>query len=688
MRSTAVVLGLALAPLLVGACSQADSGATTAAPAAGGAPSSGGAGGAGGGGGGGTGGAAAHGGAGGARSGRLLDGDCDPLVPTQCGFPFPSSAWLEEGAPTATGRRVAFGATTLPARKSNGKHTSPAPWLGSDGFSPGATIMTHLPGATVDGLPTQHTIEASIAKGSPTVVLDVATGELVPHFAELDSSARTDDARAFLIRPVVRLRDDARYVVAIRGVKGGDAKALAPTPAFAALRDGTPSSEPSVERRRALYDEIFGALAKAGVPKDDLQLAWDFRTASRANNTSWLLHMRDEALATVGDEGPEYTIEADKTIENPNPHIRRRIFGMMKVPLYLDAKGPSGKLVLGADGLPKQNGFAEYEFEVNVPNSATKGAPVPLLQNGHGLLGDKGEGDDGYLAELCDTKGFVGFSVDFVGFAAEDETPLGFVLLGDIGNFRHVVERQHQGMLNSLLAMRMMKGRFWKDPLVTFDGVSAIDPTRRYYRGDSQGGIMGATYVALSTDVTRGLLGEPGFPYQLLLNRSVDFQPFFDQLRGVYDRDLDIQLLLGLVQMLWDRVEPDGWAPYVRDPLPGTPKHEVLLQVAIGDHQVTPLGAHLLARTLGAKNLAPANRDVWGLEAAGAPIASGSAMIEYSFGLPASPDTNTPPVGPAYPDSDDPHDKVRKLSVSHDVTSKFLRDGEVDAFCSGPCDPE
>ena len=44
--------------------------------------------------------------------------------------------------------------------------------------------------------------------------------------------------------------------------------------------------------------------------------------------------MRDDALAKVGMLGPEYTIV--NVEENPNLHIRRRILGKMKVPLYLD----------------------------------------------------------------------------------------------------------------------------------------------------------------------------------------------------------------------------------------------------------------------------------------------------------------------------------------------------------------
>jgi hypothetical protein len=627
------------------------------------------------------------GGAGGAGSGsklppgQLLAGDCDPLVSTQCGFPFPSSVWLKDDPTSPTKKRVAFGARTLP--RHNGSPTKTEAFADADGFSPGQAPLTDMPGATVTGLPSQGSIELSITTKSPTILLDADSGELVPHFAELDETGNVDDDHALMIRPVVRLKDATRYIVAIRHVVDDKGAALAPTPVFEALRDGAPSDDPSVEARRSLYADIFAKLEKAGIATNDLQLAWDYTTASRENNTRWMLHMRDDALAKVGADGPEYTV--DSVEENPNPHIRRRIHGHFTVPLYLDEPGPGGRLVLGPDGLPKQNGTAQFEFLVHVPNSATKGTPGALLQQGHGLLGDKSEGQDGYLATLADEKNYVAFAVDFVGFAAEDFQFVADTIVGDVGGFKAVVDRQHQGMLNSLLAMRMMKGRFVKDPNVQFGGKSAIDPTHCYYRGDSQGGIYGVTYMALSTDVTRGLLGEPGMPYGLLLNRSVDFGQFFTIMRPGYSTYRDLQLVLALVQMLWDRTEPDGYAPYVvEDMFPGTPKHDVLLHVAIGDHQVTPLGAHLIARTVKAKNLAPTNRTIWGVPDTAGPF-GGSGMTEFSFHLPEAPATNTPTTRP---DSEDPHDKVRELEVAHTMTDEFLRKGVIQQACTGPCDPE
>lgn len=616
---------------------------------------------------------------------NLLDKDCDPLVPTQCGFPFPSNVWLTDDPNTVTKKRVSFGAETLPKAKPTGKYTDPKSFSDFDGFSAGQAPMTHFPGATVQGLPTQDNIELSMTDESPTILIDAETKERIPHFAELDMSTEADDDRTFMIRPAVRLKDATRYIVAIRNVVGADGKKLAPSPAFQALRNGTRlDSEPSVGRRRGLYADIFGRLEEAGIPRNNLQIAWDYTTASRENNTRRLIAMRDDALKIVGDLGPEYTITSVEP--DPNPDIWKRIYGKMKVPLYLDKPETGGRLVLGPDGLPKQNGTAEYEFVIHIPNSVKNGQPAALLQNGHGLLGSKNEGRDGYLSELSNKKNYVSFSVDFVGMCEEDQqTVIDAVGSGDISNFQALVDRQHQGVVNSLLAMRMMKGRFLNDPEAQFNGKSVIDPTQCYYRGDSQGGIFGTTYMAVSTDVTRGLLGEPGLPYNLLLNRSTDFGIFFVFLKITYFSARDVQRVLGLAQMLWDKTEPNGYVPYISEnTLPNTPPHDVLLHVAIGDHQVTPLGAHMIARAVKAKNVGPVNRSIWGIEETPGP-ATGSGIVEFSFGLPEAPKTNTPPTGPS---DDDPHDKVRVLDAAYDQTDTFFRTGMIQHFCNSPCDPE
>jgi hypothetical protein len=612
--------------------------------------------------------------------GPFLSGDCDPLVPSHCGLPFPSNVYLPIVTDPAkkTGRRVEFGATTLP-KNAQGVQAAPDEFRRSDGFSPGDAFLTLLPGATTTGLPSPLTIAKSLTLDSPTILINAQTGALVPHFAELDVGADTDETRAFMIRPAVRLDDATRYIVAIRRVVDASGKAIPPSEAFLALRDGKPSSEASVAARRTLYADIFARLGAAGVKRDDLQIAWDMTTASRENNTEWMLHIRDEGLKLVGPDGPAYTI--DKVTPDPSASTKLRIEGHVTVPLYLDKPDTGGKFVFGSDGMPKQNGTADYPFLVLIPVSATKGTPGVPVQNGHGLFGSRDQIEG--FADRADTAGWVLVGTDFIGMASDDIPNIAKIITGgDIGAFRSVPDRMSQGYLNMMLVTRMMRGNFAKDPVVQFGGKSAIDTTKSYYFGGSEGGILGATFMALTPDILRGGLEVAGQSYNLLLNRSVDFDPYWAAIKGAYPNPLDVQLLLGLVQMQWDRAEPTGYSRYiVNDPLPGTPSHEVLLQLSIGDHQVSTLGGHIMARAIGVKNLRPVNRTIFGLDEVDGPY-KGSALIEYDFGLPPEPITNVPDR-----DGADPHGAMKGVPAAGDVLLQFLQTGVVNAACNGKCDP-
>ena len=99
--------------------------------------------------------------------------------------------------------------------------------------------------------------------------------------------------------------------------------------------------------------------------------------------------------------------------------------------------------------------------------------------------------------------------------------------------------------------------------------------------------------------------------YSTLLRRSVDSDEYF-KIPGIglyanYPSELERPLLLSLIQLLWDRGEANGYAHNMTtDPLPNTPPHEVLLQAALGDHQVANVTAEVEARTIGASVYSPA----------------------------------------------------------------------------------
>jgi hypothetical protein len=77
------------------------------------------------------------------------------------------------------------------------------------------------------------------------------------------------------------------------------------------------------------------------------------------------------------------------------------------------------------------------------------------------------------------------------------------------------------------------------------------------------------------------------------------------------------------------------------DPYPNTPPHEVYLNVAFGDHQVTNWASDVMARTVGARLRAPAidpgrhpagDNAYWGLERIEEYPYVGSAMVVADIG--------------------------------------------------------
>ena len=128
-----------------------------------------------------------------------------------------------------------------------------------------------------------------------------------------------------------------------------------------------------------------------------------------------------------------------------------------------------------------------------------------------------------------------------------------------------------------------------------------LDTAHLDYDGNSQGGIMGIMLAAVSPDIERAVLGVPGINYSLLLPRSVDFDDYEAIFKPAYPNDLDRMIIIGLLQMLWDRGEGGGYVQHlIDDPYADTPAKTVLLDVAFGDWQVSELSAMVAARTIGA----------------------------------------------------------------------------------------
>ncbi len=229
-----------------------------------------------------------------------------------------------------------------------------------------------------------------------------------------------------------------------------------------------------------------------------------------------------------------------------------------------------------------------------------------------------------------------------------------------------------------------------------------IDTTKLYYNGNSQGGILGGAFTAISPDATRTSLGVSGMNYSVLLNRSKDFDTYSAFLNPAYPSKLKQALVLSMVQILWDSGEADGYARRMTDnPLPDTPAHKVLMDIGFGDQQVTTWQADVEARTIGAKAHDPVVYDgrwpgvdpLFGIPRISGYPYSGSAIVYWDAGpLGWSPGLgNGPPPLTNTPNrsGEDPHELPRRTAAEKQMVSDFLQPDGVshitDTCNGGPC---
>jgi hypothetical protein len=294
---------------------------------------------------------------------------------------------------------------------------------------------------------------------------------------------------------------------------------------------------------------------------------------------------------------------------------------------------------------------------------------------------------------------------------SESDVPVAISALQELSRFPAIPDRLQQGLLDELFLGRAMisPSGLTTSPAFHQDGTaaspSALDTSALFYNGNSQGGIMGGALTALAPDFTRASLGVPAMNYSVLLPRSVDFDPFASVLYPSYPDETARPLVLDLIQMLWDRGEPNGYAHRITDdPLPDTPVHQVLMDVAFGDHQVSDYQADVEARTIGARAHRPVlfpgrwpDTDVlWGIPTIRRYPYTGSAVYYWDTGPiredPANPGSSIGTEPPSYENvpnrsGADPHGAPRATPAEQQLVSDFFAGAisKGDNCGGGPC---
>ncbi|MCW5806209.1 MAG: hypothetical protein KIT31_27840 [Deltaproteobacteria bacterium] len=611
---------------------------------------------------------------------------CNPLGGTGCISPWPSALYEVDDAATATGRRLAIPAGALPVNIDK-IAIDPAVYNLQDGFSAAAPIVVAFAGGMDPaGLPHFSKIGDSLLPASPTVLIDMSTGELVAHWAELDHAAEgKPDRQALFIRSAAMLKYDTRYAVAIKkSLKAPGGRDLAIPEGFQAILDGTVTSHKLLEKSRGRYEAIFAALAAKGIAKEDLVTAWDFTTRSGDDVRRDLLVARDATMTMVGQNGANLTFDFTETAQN-DARIARRVDGTYDAPLFLTNNGstaPSTKLARGADGKPQAQGMYRAPFTAIVPQCALDSAtPVPLMIYGHGLLGASNQvassGTRHAAAGVC----AVVVGTDMRGMSEVDVANVALAL-NDANNGHAIFDVLVQGMINHVALVQAARGPMAQTLFRKPGGGQLVDPSKFYYYGISQGGIMGTTVCAIDPVIEKCVLQVGAINYSILLERSLDWPTYQTTLFGAYPDELDNIIVLNLMQNQWDRTEPTGVADVILGQgFPGTPRKTVLMQIAIADDEVSNIASEYQARTMNVPVLTPSPYVPFGLETT--TQINGSALVIYDFGLGSTiPLTNTPP-----PDND-VHSNVRNKQATIDMMKRFYETGDVVQTCTAPkgCD--
>jgi len=613
--------------------------------------------------------------------------ECENLNPFYCTLPFPSTRYLDEDASTVTGLKVAFPVEALPLNQEGTPPVSVHPWNAFDGYSPLTPAMTYY-GAALDGteLTDEEHIGDSLLDTSTTIWLDAESGERVAHWAEVDAWEDTPaDEAALYMRSATRLLPNHRYIVATRGLHFADGNAVEASAYFAALRDGTSTEVAELEARRSHFDDIFATLETAGIAKASLIEAWDFTTASDESLIGDTLAMRDDALSRAGDRGIGCTVT--RVDEDVNTEVWRRVRGTFTVPNYMTTEYEGSIAKRGPDGEVTFNGMAEAPFEVDIPYSVRDAVlagdpPRPGLMYGHGLLGTARQVGSGGTRVALARLSMVGFGTDFWGLSEPDSGYFVNEVMTQWGNFDAVGERLMQGAINSVVLARSFRGVCADlDELKVDDGGTMkplLSPTETYYYGISQGGIMGATFAALTPDVDRFALQVGAVGYSHLMRRSMDFEDFENIFRLWYPTPMDRLFLIGSTQAAWDRTDPSSFVGHLlHDPLPGVGVKRVLYHTAHYDTQVSNTMSDVSARIMGIPFFTQSAYTPWEPTSTTTGPSDSGYMIYELRGAASIPIGSTPPTM-----DNRVHDDLRYLEPVLMQLQTFLTPtGQVESFC-------
>lgn len=542
--------------------------------------------------------------------------DCDVGDPTRCLLPWPSNAFTEVDASTATGLRLAVQPDSLFVQDRVDCLNR------ADGFSRVSGIIVGL-GTAVPAEAVSWDPAPSLQADAPLQLITIqhdhpqyATRRAIR--AEVYGSTFADGDQSVIIgRPAEVLPPAADHAVVLLDSIG--VEATAPRSVRVALGLEKPDGE-AEEARAANYAPVADALVASGVDLERvLRVSW-FTTRSREDGERRMVSMVVAQRAAVAD--------ADVIIESvswaPRAGVGAIVLGRLEgMPRFLDDEG---FMVLDDAGQPVVAGERSVPFRVVLP-AVPASYRVALF--GHGTGGDYTDSSfDGALGAEQVAK--VGIRLD--GWTGDSfiNTAFGFshILEGSARSTAGLAQALSagpavldalEGPLGDALSAETLDGQ--ANP---FAGVRP-DVTQPAWLGGSLGGTLGPVVVGNDERVNLGVFNVPGAGWTHIIPSSYFYELGLGEVVSLsYGAEVDVQSNMAMSQTCWDEV--DG-AIYADRVIEGGAT--VLLQESLGDPVLPNLGTELLASSLGAVQIETVLEPIIGLEAVDGPVTSGAALTQF-----------------------------------------------------------
>ena len=502
------------------------------------------------------------------------------------------------------------------------------------GFSPAAAVYLTF-GAALD--PATLPADASASRGaeSPLQLIDVdpaspERGRRIPlQWFFRDEATRYWPSHALAVAPAwgFPMRGGTHYaLVALSTLRAADGTAFHRDADLEAVLSTAASIDPAVLAARTLYAPALGDLERAGIARDRILSVTTFTTddptADFFRAADWIdAHGAVPALLDMTSPSP--TSQFIQLTGHYGPNL---VFQSGDNPY--NAQG-SGDFVLGADGVPVQQGTENIHFALTLPTTPMPAGGYPVAIYAHGTGGNYlSFVHDGTAAALAaEGVATLGFDQIFHGQRAVAGTSPESAFFNFVNPSAGRTNNRQAGL------DLVQSGRFVRRlsfPMAGAGGTTTtvrFDPRHVMFFGHSQGGLNGPLWLAANDGAGAAVLsGAAGSIMVSLLQKTqpVNIPALVTAALGLdMSEFVSLHPVVTLLQTLVDPSDPQHYARFiVREPRPSTQPAHVFQTQGFVDHYAPPDGIEALAVAIGLPLTSPVLHPQPSYDLTGAPVAT------------------------------------------------------------------